>query len=83
MATVMSKTLPELMTQMVEKFESCLNKLLATFENKPKDRMEMLNGELYNTNVRIDTLERKLTETEDRRQLPGGRKHSTARDLSA
>jgi len=64
MATVMSKTVPELMSQMVKKFESCLNKLLATFENKLKDRLEMVNGEIYSTNVRIDRLEKKLAESE-------------------
>ena len=46
MSTVMGKVLPDLMTEIVEKFDGCLNKLLVTFESKLKDKLEMVNGEL-------------------------------------
>lgn len=62
--TVMAKVLPDLMTQMVQKFEICLNKLVETFEEKLRDRCEILSSELYTTNVRVDQLEKKLVECE-------------------
>ena len=52
------------MIQMVEKFETCLNKLLLTFENKLKDRLDMVNAEMHSSNVRIDQLERMLVSAE-------------------
>jgi len=64
MSTVMGKVLPDLMTQIVEKFDGCLNKLLVTFESKLKDKLEMVNGELYSANVRIDSFEKKLADAQ-------------------
>ena len=64
MTVAMTKSLPEIMTQIVSRFENCLSKLLASFENKMKDNIDIMNSEVYGTNVRIDGLERKLADAE-------------------
>ena len=63
-SSIMNKALPDIMSQVVEKFQGCLDKLLTVFEDKLKDRIDMVHSEMFNSNVRIDTIEKNLAEAD-------------------
>ena len=67
LSRIMAKILPDLMVKMVDKFESCLARLVGTFEEKLKDRFDYVSSEVVDTNIRIDRLEKELKEREKER----------------
>ena len=60
MTTVLSKTLPDVLLKVLDKFEACLDKLVDKFEA----RLDRVYSDLHNANVRIDKMEVKISELE-------------------
>ena len=56
LTSVLSKTLPDVLARVLEKFDACLDKLVDKFEV----RLDRIHGDLHDINVRIDTLEQKI-----------------------
>lgn len=62
LTSVLSKTLPDILVKVLEKFEACLDRLADKFESK----LDKIYGELHDTNVRIDVIEQKILGLEKR-----------------
>jgi len=54
LTTVLSKTIPEIMSKVLDKFETCFDKLMAKFDEK----LDRYYGDLHDTNIRLDKIEK-------------------------
>jgi phage shock protein A len=64
--TVLSKTLPEILLKVLEKFENQLDKLIERFEAK----IAKVSGEMHTLNTRMDALEAKIAPLQAADALP-------------
>jgi hypothetical protein len=58
LTSVLSTTIPEIMSKILEKFDTCFDKLLDKFETK----LDKFYGDLFDVNVRLDKLEHSLAD---------------------
>lgn len=60
LSAVLSKTIPEIISKVLEKFDTCFEKLMAKFD----DKLDHYYGALHDVNARLDKLERSFVDVE-------------------